>query len=258
MKLKTIIAVAVILTAVLLTIIISCTSIQRTIVPLQMIQGAEFVGTETCAFCHEEIVNDFIHTDHGRMQMMAEDERAERHGCESCHGAGSLHMEAGGGRGVYIINPKTNPSPCYQCHADIKAYFNLQYHHPVNEKRMNCIHCHDPHGRDIFNPKGIFVARENETCASCHREQARPRVFEHEALREGCASCHEVHGSINDKMLTVRDNNLCLKCHAQIASPGVVVIGDFSHTTRVMQGTCWSASCHTAVHGSDINPHLRY
>jgi hypothetical protein len=31
-----------------------------------------------------------------------------------------------------------------------------------------------------------------------------------------------------------------------------------SHTTRLMQGACWSAGCHTAVHGSNINPHLRY
>jgi hypothetical protein len=59
-------------------------------------------------------------------------------------------------------------------------------------------------------------------------------------------------------MLTERDNNLCLKCHAQIAAPGTVVIGDFAHATRVAQGTCWSADCHTAVHGSDINAHLRY
>jgi hypothetical protein len=51
---------------------------------------------------------------------------------------------------------------------------------------------------------------------------------------------------------------LCLKCHAQLAAPGTIVMGDFSHTTRLMEGTCWSAGCHTAVHGSDINPHLRY
>jgi predicted CXXCH cytochrome family protein len=92
----------------------------------------------------------------------------------------------------------------------------------------------------------------------CHREKARPHVFEHEALREGCPTCHNPHGSINDKMLTERDVNLCLKCHAQIASPGTVFIGDFSHTTRLSEGPCWSASCHTAVHGSDVNAHLRY
>jgi hypothetical protein len=59
-------------------------------------------------------------------------------------------------------------------------------------------------------------------------------------------------------MLTERDANLCLKCHAQLASPGTVFVGDFEHTERLRQGPCWSAGCHTAIHGSDVNAHLRY
>lgn len=92
----------------------------------------------------------------------------------------------------------------------------------------------------------------------CHREQARPRVFQHEAMREGCVTCHNPHGSINDKLLTERDNNLCLKCHGQIAAPGLIEMGSQLHNTFLGRGTCWSAGCHPAVHGSDINSHLRY
>lgn len=250
--------VAGIVLTVSVSFIISCVTVQRTVIPPPLIQGAEYIGTDTCALCHEKVARDFKYTDHGRIQIIGEPERVDGQGCEACHGAGSLHMEAGGGRGRYIINPGKNPEACFQCHLETKALFNLQYHHPVKEGRMGCTNCHNPHGQDISNPKGIFVARENETCRQCHREQARPRVFEHEALREGCTSCHNVHGSINEKLLTERDNNLCLKCHAQVAAPSTLTIGDFSHTTRVMQGTCWSADCHTAVHGSDINPHLRY
>ncbi|MEJ2725969.1 MAG: cytochrome c3 family protein, partial [Deltaproteobacteria bacterium] len=101
-------------------------------------------------------------------------------------------------------------------------------------------------------------SRENGLSMTIHREQTQPRVFEHEALREGCTVCHNPHGSINKQLLIQRDNNLCLKCHAQLSAPGTAIIGDFSHTTRLMQGTCWSAGCHTAVHGSNINAHLRY
>lgn len=113
---------------------------------------------------------------------------------------------------------------------------------------------------------GLAMARLNESCTPCHRDQSRPFAFVHEALREGCVSCHQPHGSINAKMLVYRDNNLCLRCHAQVASPflpsGTVVIGSTIHAglglDRLVQGSCWSSGCHTAVHGSNIDPKLRF
>jgi predicted CXXCH cytochrome family protein len=115
---------------------------------------------------------------------------------------------------------------------------------------------------DIMKPqRGLALARLNETCAPCHREQSRPVVFEHEALREGCTVCHNPHGSINAKMLVERDANLCLKCHAQIAGPDAgneLFIGKVPHSSYLRRGTCWSAGCHTAVHGSNINAKMLY
>lgn len=227
-------------------------------IPTITVQGADYVGEETCSLCHEKVVQDFARTKHGRIQIPGGDERAGNPVCEACHGSGSLHMEAGGGRGTYILNPVNKPEMCFQCHAAVKARLSLQYHHPVEKGMLSCTDCHNLHGNDIYSPRGMYVTRENDVCMQCHRDQARPRVFEHEALRDGCLVCHHPHGSINEKMLTERDNNLCLKCHGQLATPGTITIGDVSHTTRLMQGTCWSAGCHTAVHGSNINPHLRY
>jgi predicted CXXCH cytochrome family protein len=81
-------------------------------------------------------------------------------------------------------------------------------------------------------------------------------------MREGCAVCHNPHGSINRKLLVASDPNLCLRCHAQVQGPGVgsseIYIGKVSHTVFLRQGTCWSAGCHTAVHGSNINPRMLY
>jgi DmsE family decaheme c-type cytochrome len=220
---------------------------------------------DQCAICHEKEVNDFKLTQHARLHIEGEGAKVEGQGCEGCHGAGSLHVDAGGGKGKFIISGQ-DPEMCFQCHLDKKAEFSLQFHHPVREGRMSCTACHNPHGENIHEPKQLHVARVNDDCAQCHREQARPHVFEHEALREGCTTCHNVHGSINPKMLVERDNNLCLKCHAQVASPslpGSVFIGQMPHagfapTENLRQGTCFSAGCHTAVHGSDINSHLRY
>ena len=251
---------------VLIALAISCATVKRVVVAPPMIPGAKYAGMDACAACHEKQVKDFKLTLHARIAIPGEGPRVEGQGCESCHGPGSLHVDAGGGRGKFIINPGQDPEGCFQCHLEKKAEFSLQYHHPVKEGRMSCVSCHNPHGEDINLPKGMFVGRVNETCAQCHREQARLHVFEHEALREGCVSCHNVHGSINPKMLTERDNNLCLKCHAQVASPilpGVASIGKMPHagfapSSFWERGTCYSAGCHTAVHGSDINSHLRY
>ena len=240
-------------------VILSCALNQDLVMtPPWRIAGADYVGTDTCAFCHERIGRAFPYTDHARLHITGDAERLDGQGCEMCHGAGSLHVEAGGGRGVHIINPRTNPETCYHCHTEIRTWFNLQYHHPLREGRISCINCHDSHGITIYRSQGTLIASGQGVCAECHREQARPHVFEHEALREGCVTCHQVHGSIGEKLLVASDNNLCLRCHGQVSPAGTLVIGEVSHTPRVMQGTCWSADCHTAVHGSDINSHLRY
>ncbi len=224
----------------------------------RLVSGADYAGRETCALCHAEISKEFGQTLHARMHM-SDPERQERDlVCEACHGPGSLHVEAGGGRDVSIVDPSDNPLACFQCHSSVQARFMQKFKHPLPQGRVGCMDCHDPHGRNIFSPVDRIMSSRDEVCRQCHQEQSGPYVFEHEALREGCTSCHNPHGSINEKLLVQRDTNLCLRCHAQIASPGSVLIGGFSHTSRVAQGACWSSGCHTAVHGSNINSHLRY
>jgi predicted CXXCH cytochrome family protein len=86
-------------------------------------------------------------------------------------------------------------------------------------------------------------------------------VFEHEAMREGCTACHSPHGTVNAKLLSVRDANLCLKCHFQQVQGNNVLIGGSVHAggvNRLSQGTCWTAGCHEAVHGSRVNSSLRF
>lgn len=225
------------------------------------IEGAHFVGNSSCVDCHTNISRTFPASAHGRFSK--DDLKfAAINGCESCHGAASLHIQGGGGRGKFIYNPGKDPKACFECHLDVHAEFNLPQHHPVIENKMNCVQCHDPHGHDIMKPAGgLSMARLNQSCAQCHREQSRPFVFEHEALREGCTVCHNPHGSMNRQFLVERDNNLCLKCHAQLAGPdaaGEVFIGKVPHASFISRGSCWSAGCHTAVHGSNVNPMLHF
>ncbi len=240
----------------------SCSTVSRTVFAPPEIPGANYVGNRACFECHTNYVRIFPASPHARIHNETAAMTGQS-GCESCHGAGSKHIEAGGGRGKFIVNPGKDPTACFTCHLETHAEFNLPQHHPVLEGKMNCVQCHDPHGMDIMKPAGgLMMARGNQTCAQCHREQARPRVFEHPALREGCIVCHQPHGSINAKLLVERDANLCLKCHAQVPGTGVdagkIFIGLEPHSDKLRLGTCFSAGCHTAVHGSDVDHRLRY
>jgi predicted CXXCH cytochrome family protein len=240
----------------------SCSTESLSITAAPQIAGATFVGDHACAECHTNISRVFGSSPHARIRL--EDTRAAgQTGCESCHGPGSLHIASGGGRAKFIVNPGKNSTACFECHRPIEAQFHLPQHHPVLEKKMNCVQCHDPHGLDILKPAGgLAMARPNESCGQCHREQTRPFVFEHPALREGCTMCHNVHGSINAKLLTQRDSNLCLRCHAQVQGPSVargqIYIGNVDHTSFLRMGSCWSSGCHTAIHGSNVDIRLRY
>ena len=235
----------------------SCSTPGATVLAPLEIPGATFVGNKVCADCHAPILRKFPGSIHARVNL----DREKLPGgtsCEACHGPASKHVTAPGRR--LIINPGKDPAACLQCHLETHAQFQLPFHHPVLENKMNCVQCHDPHGSDIFKPAGgLAMARQNESCAQCHREQTRPFVFEHEAMREGCTVCHNPHGSINRMQLVENDSNLCLKCHAQVQGVGgQVYIGKAPHSASLSRGTCWTSGCHSSVHGSNVDPLMRY
>ncbi len=218
----------------------------------ELLKNATYVGTETCVTCHEQAGKEFKFSTHARISNDKVENSPQ--GREICHGPGSIHAEASGGKDN-IINPRKSPEICFTCHLEKKAEFRLPYRHPVLEGKMSCTDCHSPHGEEARPWSSTSMDGVNEACFKCHKEQQGPFVWEHEGLREGCNTCHKVHGSVNDKMLIARDNNLCLRCHTQQAFP---TVGKSYHSTRLNLGTCFSAGCHTAVHGSNFDDHLRY
>jgi len=260
---------------VLLLAAISCSTVSRQVVMLPDVPGAKYIGSKECEQCHEEIYRGFQTADHSR--LIAEGPNALNAGCESCHGPASLHSDSGGEIKPPYSFTAGRPEPasvealpgvpparatetvCYQCHADVRGQFQLPSHHPVPEGRMSCTKCHSPHKGSVRAGGGTALLSQDENCLQCHPAQRGPYVFEHEALREGCTTCHTAHGSVNARMLTVRDANLCLKCHFQQVKGGTtILIGGSDHTIRLQQGACWSAGCHEAVHGSRVNSSLRF
>jgi predicted CXXCH cytochrome family protein len=260
---------------ILLLAVISCSTVHRSVVVLPNVPGASYVGSDQCDLCHDNIYKDFVATaDHAR--LMAQGTNALDAGCESCHGPCSQHVESGGsvlppytfasgraetssyGARLAMEPARSEETICYQCHTDVRSQFQLPFHHPVPEGHMACTDCHNPHKGSIFLGGGTSQLSLNEMCLHCHPAQRGPFVFEHEAMHEGCVTCHNPHGSINAKLLKVRDSNLCLRCHFQQIQNGRIYIGGSDHTLRLQEGTCWTAGCHEGVHGSQVSPSLRF
>jgi predicted CXXCH cytochrome family protein len=239
-------------------LLVSCVVANRAVVAPPQVAGAHYVGTKQCAECHAEITEHFDNATHNNLAL--KDPKVGSIGCEACHGAGSVHVAAGGGKGT-IINPAKSPETCFQCHLDKRGQFSLPYAHPVLSGQVTCNDCHDPHKGHVVQRTGAELETPNETCTKCHTAQKGPFLFKHNAMDEGCTICHNPHGSVNQKMLVARDSNLCLSCHLEhpaVAGNGTILAGGEDHRTRMQGGTCWSAGCHEDVHGSNASKAMRY
>jgi predicted CXXCH cytochrome family protein len=74
-------------------------------------------------------------------------------------------------------------------------------------------------------------------------------VFEHAPVKgEGCMSCHTPHGSVNARLLNMPNINvLCNQCHSGVSQD--TVHGMSSGSSDSVPCT----SCHTYIHGSNMN-----
>jgi len=223
------------------------------------VPGATYVGSEMCAVCHERQHKYFQLADHAGVTLEISEEDAEAgqaEGCETCHGPGSLHAEEYGEKSLIV---RSDPQRCFSCHLNIKGQFMLQHHHPVPEGIMTCSDCHSMHGRDVRATGRQLLLGSDEKCFNCHKEQKGPWVFVHDAMRDGCSSCHNAHGSINDKLLVAGQSTTCIRCHWQPDfNSSTATVGSTPHGFFAAIGNGEECiDCHTAPHGSNISRSLR-
>ena len=60
---------------------------------------SNYVGAEICKGCHEEAFSKFSKTRMGRLFLLQARNPKEANACETCHGPGKAHVDAGGGKG---------------------------------------------------------------------------------------------------------------------------------------------------------------
>lgn len=218
-------------------------------------QAATIVGDETCTACHEDVVKRQGLSTHFGTMLKGKEGEAES--CESCHGPGSLHADSAGDPKLITRN---SPEACFSCHADKRAQFDLQFHHPVTEGRMSCTDCHDVHAPASQMSGNASLQRPNEKCFKCHKEFKGPFIFEHDPMREGCQVCHEPHGGVYEKLLVADQNSLCLRCHwEQATNTAGGLFGGVRHGVKAGAGGDYQIGegeeCvdhHRSVHGSNI------
>ena len=182
---------------------------------------ANYAGEDTCLTCHED--KGYKGTAHAR--TFNEKSPAASKGCESCHGPGREHVEAGGDK-EKILNPgkkgvRQASDTCTPCHD--RATHALWDGSQHDMRQVGCLSCHSVH-----NPAGgkqLKAKDEVALCGQCHRAVVNRQFrFNHMPVREGkmsCSSCHNVHGSSNVKLLkagTTIDES-CTSCHPEKRGP---------------------------------------
>ena len=140
---------------------------------------------------------------------------------------------------------------CLTCHQEVQAKLSLPSHHPVREGGLSCVSCHDPHGGE-----SLGRISKTEKCLSCHQTHRGPRAFEHAPVVEDCATCHVPHGSANRSLLELPQPVLCLQCHSLADNRHGLGAAAGARVSGAAFRSC--TSCHSAVHGSNVDRVLRY
>jgi DmsE family decaheme c-type cytochrome len=233
---------------------------------------AIFVGSKVCLGCHASQAAAFEQTLMGRIGKV----QTGKMECENCHGAGSAHAKAGGGRGVggiisFRVEDKSRPveannAICLNCHENgHRTYWNGSTH---ETRGLACTNCHQVMKRTSLKNQMKFET-EAQTCFQCHKDrQAQMWSSAHMPTREGkmtCSDCHNPHGAFTEALLKENSvNDTCYKCHADKRGPFLWEHypvrdsctnchrphGSNNEKMLKMMVPRLCAQCHTAGHGS--------
>lgn len=214
--------------------------------------AAEYVGSEVCQACHEDISVAFTKTPH---HMVETAKRFSRLGqaCESCHGPGSRHAESASAeeiRNPAKLRAAQTDELCLACHLNEPAHAGrIQSGHAKGQ--VSCSGCHAIHGT-----ANALLARRpaevNRQCSSCHvsawAQFQRPHAHRLPQGAMSCSDCHNPHGGFRPQQVRnfAANDPGCLRCHTDKRGPFA-----FEHAPMRLEGC---NTCHE-VHGS-ANPRM--
>ncbi|MGE5235406.1 MAG: DmsE family decaheme c-type cytochrome [Acidobacteriota bacterium] len=201
---------------------------------------------EPCSTCHDSLSAEFAGNPHGLNVA-----RGGALKCESCHGDGTKHIDAGGDTSlIKIPSGDEGARVCLTCHQG-KIDTSVSGHGAHATAGVYCTDCHSIHGAKLAQ-RALLKAPSVELCVSCHSDQLvdfrKPfaHKLEHGGMNKGgmeCTSCHNPHAGKGLKSLkrTTGGELACVSCHTDVRGPFV-----FEHVADI-NGNCMT--CHEP-HGS--------
>jgi hypothetical protein len=122
--------------------------------------GSSYVGSDICQPCHDDVSKTVLDSAHGNLM---ESRDATRHGCESCHGPGSAHVNGNGDASKIIrfsdARADTVRTRCGECHQAVMG-------EGAGHQKMSCLECHSIH--HFQQQKFVLILGKEKLCQRCH------------------------------------------------------------------------------------------
>jgi DmsE family decaheme c-type cytochrome len=182
--------------------------------------GATYVrDVETCGACHEEVIEPYHKTAHGRAFALGPRNNLEVLNCEACHGPRSQHVQEPDL--TLAMTDRQYEPVCLQCHQDSDRMYWQSSLHRTTE--VNCTSCHTLMERR--SDRALLSQPDESTlCYACHTnvrgEMHKTHRHPVRDNRMECSDCHNPHGSPGRGMLVKGTvNETCYSCHQEMRGP---------------------------------------
>src|SRR5215472_8727255 len=157
----------------------------------QPVDPSQYVGSETCKTCHEEVAAGYEKGPHWKTTLVKL-QGPEWQGCEACHGPGKAHAESADPEKIIRfggLSREESSKRCLSCHEFGQEHANfLRSEHVKNN--VGCIDCHSVHTPRV--QARLLTATMPQLCYSCHLE-VKPDFSKpfHHRVNEGLISCND-------------------------------------------------------------------
>lgn len=129
-------------------------------------EPAQYVGSDACSACHEELAGSIVNSAHGRL---FQEPLPARQGCEACHGPGSNHVNSGGDGTLLFSFRRASAAEirrhCAVCHATLA--------NEIHRRRTTCLSCHAVH--HYRQKQFLLVNGSFQLCGDCHDRRIKSR-----------------------------------------------------------------------------------